>query len=152
MSRIDVFWALRHPLRWAYAVGFHLFVAGLLTSKAVLITDPLFDVTRWAHIGPIVLMFAAGMVVASAVAPADRRLQIATAATLIGLASWRVFTYLLLIASDVSANTAVIAQAFILHWAWVGAIATRWPIISTKAALIVTVEAGRDQEPLRAAG
>lgn len=151
MSRIDVRWLLRHPIRWANAVGFQLFVAALLIVKAVLITDPVWDVTQWSHLGPLTLVFAAGMIVASAVAPADRRLQMVTMFTLLGVATWRVATYLLLIAADISPTTTLLAEAFIIHWAWVGAIATRWPIISTKAALVVTVEAGRDQEPLRAA-
>lgn len=152
MSRLDMRWLVHHPLRWARAVGFHLAIAVLLLAKAVLITDPLWDVTALAHLGPIALGAAAAMCVASAVAPADHRLQLTTMWTLIGIATWRAGTYLVLAAADISPTTTLLAEAFVIHWAVVGAMATRWPTISTKAALIVTVEAGRDQGGLRAAG
>lgn len=152
MSRLDVRWLVHHPIRWARAVGFQLTVAVLLLAKAVLITDPLWDVTVWAHIGPILLGAAAAMCIASAVAPADHRLQLTTMWTLIAVSGWRLTVYLMLAAADTSPTTTLLAEAFAIHWVVMGALATRWPIISTKAALIVTVEAGRDQGGLRAAG
>lgn len=152
MSRLDLRWLVHHPLRWARAVGFQLVIAGLLLAKAVLITDPLWDVTVWAHIGPIGLGAAAAMCIASAVAPADHRLQLTTMWTLMSVAAWRTTVYLMLIGADTGQTTTVLAEAFAIHWAVLGAVATRWPTISTKAALIVTVEAGRDQGGLRAAG
>lgn len=152
MSRLDLKFLWHHPLRWGRAVGFHLAIAALLLTNAILVTDPLWDVTAWSHLGPVVLSAAAGVVIASAVAPADRRLQIATMLTLLGTAVWRTSTYMLLAAADTSSLNTAVAEAFALHWIFVGAVATRWPIISTQAALVVTVEAGRDQGPLRAAG
>jgi hypothetical protein len=151
VSRLDVRWLIHHPLRWARAVGFQLAIAALLLAKAVLITDPLWDVTIWAHLGPIALGGAAAMCIASAVAPADHRLQLTTMWTLIAVAAWRTTTYLMLVIADTSPTTTVLAEAFAIHWVVMGALATRWPVISTKAALIVTVEAGRDQGGLHAA-
>lgn len=153
MSRINLRFIARHPVKWARVCWFHWTVALLLLLNAVLIVDELWAVTSLARYWPIPLTVAATMCVASSVALSHARLQTVTALTLFGVATWRASTYLLLWAADTSTSVDLLSQAFALHWLLLAAVATRWPIISTRAALDVSAQAGHDdQGPLRAAG
>lgn len=149
MNRLDIIWTLRHPWRWARAVWWQLTIAAVLATKAVLITDPLWEVTTWSHIGPLTIVAAAAVCLASAVAPAERRLQSFCAWTLGAVAVWRTATYGMLIFATTDPTTTILAEAFTLHWVFIGFVATQWPVIALKSELEVTVESG--QESLRAA-
>lgn len=152
MTVLELKWIANHPLRWLKAAWFHWSVGILLLIKGALITDPLWEVTALAHLWPIALGAAAAMCIASSIAITDQRLQRATMISLFAVSIWRIFTYaLVLIASD-SHTTQIIAFALTLNWALLAVTATRWPIISTHAALLVTVDSGRDAGRLRATG
>lgn len=144
MSRVDLRWIVRHPLRWIRAAWWHWLIAIVLLLKAVLITDPLWDVTATAHLWPIVLGFCAAMCIASSIALSDHKLQRATAITLFTVAMIRAVTYGMLVLGGESHTTDVLARAFALHWFLIAVTATRWPVISTQARLSVTVQAGED--------
>ena len=144
MSRIDLRWIWHHPLRFLRVVWFHLLVAGWIYAKAILVTDPLWDVTATAHLWPIVLGIAATMCVASAIALSHHGLQRATAYTLFIIAATRALTYVLLIAGDETQTTTTLAWAFLIQWGVIATFATRWQVISTAARWAVTTQAGED--------
>lgn len=153
MTFLELKWIANHPLRWLKATWFHWFVGLLLLAKGALITDPLWQITALAHLWPIALGAAAAMCIASSIAITDQRLQRATMISLFAVSIWRIVTYLLVLFAPTSNHTTqVLAFALILNWALLAVTATRWPIISTHAALLVTVDSGRDAGRLRATG
>lgn len=152
MSRISMRWALHHPWRWAQAVWWHIAIAVLLALKAVLVTAGLWDITALSRYWPLVLVAASTMCLASAIALTDERLQTATMLTLLGVGIWRAATYGMLWAADTSSNVDLLAKSFAIHWVLLAIVALRWPTISTRSALIVSAEASREREPVRAVG
>lgn len=141
---LDLRWALHHPFRFIRAAWWHWAIAVLLLVKAVLITNPLWDVTATDHVWPIILGFTAAMCIASSIALSHHRLQVATAVTLFAVSATRGLTYLLLVVADSGPTTVVLGEAFAMHWALIAVYATKWPVVSTAARMDVTVQAGDD--------
>lgn len=144
MSRFELRWVRRHPLRWIRIAWWHWTIAALLGAKAVVITNDVWQVTPADRYWPIVLGIAAAVAATSAVAPRDERLQVFTSAVLFFIAVARAVTYLAVVLSPTSEAVNAVALAFAILWFLIATVATRWELLSRIAGAHLAHEAMQD--------
>jgi len=142
MSRYDLRWATRHPGRWLSFWWLHATVAAIFVLIAVAWTDPVFERVLQPNVWPVVMGAVASLVVASALAPFERRLQAVVGATLVTLGITRAAAMV-----DVWSQGEVPAALLVvlgLHALLVSALGTVWPEWTLACGTRATVEAGRE--------
>lgn len=147
MTRFEIRWLRRHPLRWARVMWLPWLLALLLVLKAIVIAEPVFAVVSVSELWPVILGMTGGVVLTSAFAPLEPRLQAAVAAILFGVSVLRLLTYvhtLALAGAALSADARMIVAGFMIHWAVMAALAAWLPVLLEEAGRRMTVEAGRD--------
>lgn len=145
MTRFDLRWIRRHPLRWARLMWLPWIAAAVMAGKAVVIDDPIYSVTAASDAWPVLLATLAGVLLACAVVPLNTRLQAFAGAFLFGVAVLRVLTYLdALVRAGLDNGGQAIVIGFTLHWVLIAALAGWWPIVIETAGRQMTVEAGAD--------
>lgn len=147
MSRYDLRWLYHHPLRWVRVMWCPWLFALLLLVKAFVIADPVFKVTSVADAWPLLLALLAGVLLASAFAPLEPRMQAGSAALLFAVAVLRVLTYVhtyVVGGDELTHDGRVIVVGFVVNWLAVAAVAAWWPMILEESGRRMTVEAGRD--------
>lgn len=142
MSRYDLRYAVRHPLRWVMHWWLHLTVATTLGTLAVAWDHQVFDQTFVPNLWPLAAMFVAGLVLASALAPFERRLQAVAGAALITLGLLRVGAMLEVLYVGEASRGVVIALAS--HSMLLAALGVIWPSWTAACGAAATVEAGAD--------
>lgn len=153
MSRYDIRWAARHPVRWLGYWWPVLTLAAALWLIAATWTDPTFTIVRLDALWPAALATVAAFIVAAAIAPFRHPLRIVAGASLITVAVFRVILYLdvILVAGVPSAQAAQLTVQ-IGHWILAGLIGVALPTIIGDIGLRATLEAGRDDRGSRQDG
>lgn len=144
MSRFELRWIKRHPLRWIRIAWWHWTIAVLFAAKAAIITNDIWQVTPADRYWPIVLGGAAFLSATSAVAPRDERLQMFTSVVLFFIAAMRAATYVAVLATPTSETVNSLAAAFTIHWLIIATVATRWELLSRIAGAHLAAEAMQD--------
>ena len=145
MSRYEIRWIRRHPLRWLRLLWLPWVVAVVLGAKAFVVAEPVFSVTTASRAWPVLLALLAGVILACAVAPLNSRLQAVAAAMLFSVGILRVLTYAhTLVRADLSDGGQAIAVGFALHWTLIAAMAAWWPTVIEAAGREMAVAAGAD--------
>ena len=142
MSRYDLRFAWRHPLRWLRIWWLHLALAGICLATAWVWTADIFAQVLQPNLWPIAMGVVAGLIVASAIAPFDYRLRAVVGAAIITLGVVRagamaeVFLF-----GDANRHVVAVLGLHALILAAVGAV---WPEWTAACASRATVEAGRE--------
>jgi hypothetical protein len=142
VSRYDVRFFRRHPLRWVRHWWLHLVVATILAVLASAWDRPVFDQVFAPNLWPLALTFVAGLVLASALAPFERRMQATTGAALLTIGLLRLAAMLEVLYVG-KANAAVVV-ALACHSAIIAALGVIWPTWTAACGAAATVEAGSD--------
>lgn len=143
MSRFELRWIGRHPLRWLRLMWLPWTLAAVLLGLAWIVRDPLYDVLRGASLWPLLLSATAGAIAMSALAPLDERVQAVTGGLLVGLATLRVIT-LGVAATQMDGNARTLAVDLGLHWIVLLAVGAAWPRYLRSVGRVLTVAAGED--------
>lgn len=141
MSRFDLRFAVRHPLRWLRHWWLHVGVACALWTIAGSWTIGTVATVLGVQVWPIILGAVGALVLASALAPFARRLQAACAAALIVVGILRATA--LLAAISYGADPPVMIAAAML-WLIISALGLTWETYTTTVGTRSTVEAGDD--------
>jgi hypothetical protein len=149
VSRYDLRWAGRHPLRWSRHWWLHLIVAATLAILAAAWDQPVFDQTFAPNLWPLAATFVAGLVLASALAPFERRLQATCGAALITLGLARVAAMAEVFYAGHSDRAVIVALGS--HAVLIAVLGVIWPTWSAACGAAATVEAGNDDRGGRGA-
>lgn len=142
MTRFDVRFVLRHPLRWARHWWVHLAVACLLFTIAGAWTSDVYEPVRAGMGWPIAVGSVATFVLASALAPLETKLVATVGATMTTLGVVRALAYIeVAVTSDVSTALLVSLSA---KWLIIAALGMVWPVWTAEAATAAAVDAGRE--------
>ena len=147
MTRNDLRWIRRHPLRWLSYWWPILVLAAALGSIAATWTDPTFSIVLLDPLWPIALGVVAALILATTVAPFHHRLRVLAGAGLIILGVFRVFLYLEVILLGGGALTPEQTAQLIVqiaHWIIIALVGASLPAFIADMGLRATVEAGRD--------
>lgn len=142
MSRYELRWARRHPLRWVSIWWLHLLVAAMLAVLSVTWTADAFAIVTVATAWPLLLSWVGGLVLATTLAPFSRRLVAATGAAMITFGVLRAIALIeVMIHSDATTEVVVALTVYSLLVAALGAM---WPTWTAACGARATVEAGAD--------
>lgn len=142
MSRYDLRFATRHPLRWARHWWLHLVVAINFGVLAAAWDQPVFERVFAPNLWPLALTFVAGLVLASALAPFEHRLRATTGAAMLTIGLLRIVAMLEVLYARESEPAVIIALAS--HSLIVAALGVIWPTWTSACGTAATVEAGAD--------
>lgn len=142
MSRFELRYAVRHPMRWVRHFWLHLAVGAMLATLASTWGDAIFQQVAFAPAWPILLAWVGGLVIATSLAPFSRWLLAVTGAAMmtVGLLRGVALTEVLLY-RDV--NSAVVT-ALLVKEGFLFALGAVWPTWTRSCGAAATVEAGAD--------
>lgn len=144
MSWYDLLWIWKHPVAWMRTTWAMWLLAMMFVAKAFVITEPVFYVTTAASAWPILLGLTAGVLIGSAVAPLEERMQAVAASWLFGIAILRTLTYGdTLVRSDLSSTGQTIVIALAVHWMLIALIAVWLPVLLEHMGREMAAESGR---------
>lgn len=149
MSRYDLRFAARHPLKWMKHWWLHLAVATMFCILATVWTAPQFERVLQPNLWPIGAGALAFGVVLSALAPWERRLQTVVAAALITFGILRAIALLEVAVGE--PRLLPIAISLAVHALGISSLGVIWPDWTTACAGNATVEAGSDDRGDRGA-
>lgn len=144
MSRFDLRWAARHPLRWLRHWWLHVAAAGCLWGIGTAWTEGVVAPVAGLHMWPLFVFGVGCFVFASALAPFSRRLTAFTGATLVALGITRAIAFASVIATG-RGDIPVLTAAGLL-WLLVAALGIIWPDYTRARGAESTVEAGWDDQ------
>lgn len=145
VTRNDLRWARRHPLRWLAHWWPVLTLSAALTFIAATWADPTFSIVRLDLLWPVALAACAAVVLAAAVAPFHRRLRNLAGAGLVTVGVFRVVFYIdAIVLLDPTAAQAAQLAVQAAHWLIIALVGLALPSFVAETALRATVEAGRD--------
>lgn len=142
MSRYDLRYFRRHPISWVVHWWLHLLVATSLGVLAAAWDQPVFDQVFVPNLWPLFATFVAGLVLASALAPFERRLQAVSGAALITLGVLRLAAMMEVLYVGQAARGVVVALA--AHSVMLAALGVVWPTWTAACGASATVQAGAD--------
>lgn len=142
MSRYDLRFAWRHPLRWLRIWWLHIALTGICVATAFIWTTDIFAQVLQPNLWPIGMGVVAGLILSSAIAPFDYRLRAVVGASLITIGVLRAAAMgELWIFGDANQNVVAVLGLHALILAAVGVV---WPEWTAACASRATVEAGRE--------
>lgn len=142
MSRYELRYAARHPLRWARHFWLHLTLSALLALLAIAWGDPIFDQAAFAPLWPLLLSWLAGLIIATSLAPFSRWLLAVTGAAMMTVGILRALAL-----SEVwlyGDATQAVVLALIVKEGLLFALGAVWPTWTRACGAGATVEAGAD--------
>ncbi|MFA9432899.1 MULTISPECIES: hypothetical protein [unclassified Egicoccus] len=149
MSRYDLRFAARHPLRWVRHWWLHLVVALTLVVLAAAWDAPVFEAAFAPNLWPLGAMFVAGLVLASSIAPFEPKMQATAGAALITLGLLRLGAMIEALWVDKADSALLISLA--CHAIVIAALGVIWPSWTAACGAAATVEAGEDDRGVRGA-
>jgi hypothetical protein len=144
VTRFEVRFALRHPLRWLRCWWLHLAVTIMLVGLALTWTADVFAQVLQPNLWPLAAAAAGALCVASALAPYVRPVQALTGTALIALGLLRALAMVEVGIAATGENVVPLAIAYGIHALLLAALGVVWQDWTRACALRSTVEAGRD--------
>lgn len=145
MSELDRVYALRHPLKWTSFYWPHVLLTIVFLTKGWLVTAEPFEYIAGYAVWPPVMWGVAALVTFSAFTPLSRRIQYFTAASIAGLATFRILAYIETVWHQrIDTELYPVAFGLAVHWVVIGAIGAVWPRVSALIELRATTHAGRE--------